>query len=652
MFKPCKMEKFSVLLLNSDVQTVLDTFIEEELIEFRKVDAEKKGLLVFDISEREKFANFNLTRTRKVLNFLKAHEKEPSIKEKIKSFLSTEKIEKERYLSFSELKAEVNKFLEPLVSEVEKMESKLKDIDEKVLELSEEKEIMKAIADLGVHPSMISRYGSFETLVGQIAPEFEDELVAIVDKERDARILKIVGEERRTVLLLVSMESYDALLSKLKKIGFEQLIIPATKNKPKSFIKKIDREIKKLNDEKKNILEKCKSLNTKVSKKLLALQELLEIEKVKGKAFQLFGRTEKTTVFEVFVPSDLENKFKEKLVTATKGKCYFERELFSNEEVPVKLSNKGYFKNYEFLLKLYGLPEYNSIDPTFFIAILYPLFFGIAFSDVGYGLIFLLAAVFLRLTWGKKDQNIKQMINILIHGAIATIFFGFVFGGFFGDLGGESMKKLALVDPFGRTSTGQSYALLFLASMWAIGLLHLNLAILLGFLEDLRKKEYKMALTDKFVYFLLEIGLALYSASFLFPTVSSLQFAGLTLLSITLILLFISGGPLGFMKITGFLGNVLSYSRLMVLSISTFAIAMSINLLAELLFVVPLVGVILGAIVLVFGHLANLVFNVLASFIHPLRLHFVEFFSFFYSGKGREFKPFYFQRIFTEKKGV
>ncbi|MEM4598393.1 MAG: V-type ATPase 116kDa subunit family protein [Candidatus Diapherotrites archaeon] len=652
MLKPAKMKKFNVLLLSSDIQSVLDSFHDEPLLEFRRVDASGKGLSLFEASDKEKFAAYNLIRVRKIISFFKAHSKEPSLREKIKTMISVKEEPRDKALDFVELKKEIKTFLDPLFNKVETMEQRLKEISERINSLAKEKEILSAIAELEVHPSLISKYGNFEVIVGQIAPEFEGEFVDILKGAEYARLLKTVGVEEKTVLFLIDVETYNLILPKLRKIGFERLVFAETKAHPKYAIKRIEREIKSLEKEREKIISECLSLEKKFLKKVLVIQELLEIEKAKEKALQLFGRTEKTTLFEAFVPAELEKRFMQKLKVATKGRFYVEEVAFSEDEAPILLKHKGYFKNYEFLLKLYGLPEYNSIDPTIFIGVLYPILFGLAFSDVGYGLVFLAAMLAVRLTFAKRSFSMKCLSNIMIHGAITTILFGFVFGGFFGDLGGDSMKKLAIIDLFSKAPSGQSYTLLFIGSMWAIGLLHLNFAILLGFIEDLRKKDYKMALTDKMVYFILEAGLAFYAASFLLPGVQAFQFAGIILLIMALTLLVVSSGPVGLMKISGFVGNVLSYSRIMVLSISTFAIAMSINILAQLLFAVPVIGLVLGIAFLFFGHIANLLFNVLSSFIHPLRLHFVEFFSFFYSGSGKEFKPFYFPRKFTEKKEV
>ncbi|MEM0360565.1 MAG: V-type ATP synthase subunit I [Candidatus Diapherotrites archaeon] len=648
------MKKFSVILLEEDTQKVLDDFHEEELVEFKRVDIEGKNLNAFDFNERERFASFQLTRAKRILGFFKAHSEPQSLKEKIKEFLSTREPLKEKApADFNSFKKSADEFLGGLASKIEALDSRLKKAEERSIAIQKEKLILESIQELGIELDLLAGYKSISVVVGKIPPEFEDELLAFFKKQKQASLLKItesVGE--KTVLFSVETEAQESIMQSLKKIGFDRLIVPERSGKPANLIRKAEKELRQLEEEKKAIVLECRQLEKKHAGRVSVLQELLEIEKSKGKAFQMFARTQKTVFFEAFVPEKLENRFREKIEKNTKGRHYIEEMQFKEEEAPVMLENKGYFKNYEFLVKMYGLPEYGSIDPTFFIAILYPVFFGIAFSDIGYGFVLLAISLFLKHFLGKKSDSWKQLSSILVHGSIATIFFGWVFGGFFGDLGGESMKKIALLDPFGKTLEGQSIALLFIGAMILVGLLHLTLAIVLGFKEELRKKNYKAALEDKMVYLLLEGGIALYAIGTILPGQEIAILAGLCLLLASLALMLLSGGPLGLMKITGFMGNTLSYLRLMVLSLATFAVAMSINIIAKLFFDIPYIGFALWAIIMVFGHTANLVFNILSSFIHPLRLHFVEFFSFFYAGNGKEFKPFHVPRKITKKTEV
>ncbi len=652
MFKPEKVKKFSVVCLASDIYRVLDSLHEEELIEIRKVDVAKNDLESFDLSERERFASFQLTRVKRILNFFDAHSQKPSLKEQVKAFLAREKIKKERLPEkYSDFKKKTIAFLNELGKKVDELDNGIKSVRESSSRLLEEQKILKILKGLSIDLDLLSGYKSIVVVVGKIAPEFEDEFMALARKKNHVRLIKIIGEKEKTVLFSVEREKEGEFLRELRKLGFDRIAIPERTGKASKLLSEAKSRLEKLEIEKRRLVKKARVCAKKNRKKLLVLRELLEIEKSKGKAFSALGRTEKTVLLEAFVPSRLEGLLREKLKKATSNRYLLEEQPFEESEAPVKLSNQGYFKDYEFILKMYGLPEYNSIDPTPFIAIAFPIFFGIAFSDIGYGIILTAMALFLKFTLGKKEESWAHLSNILVHGGLATIFFGWVFGGFFGDLLGEGIKKLALLDPLGKTADGQSAAMLFIGAIALVGLVHLNLAIILGFKEELRKGNYKAALVDKLVYIFLEGGILFYALGTLWGN-AMLSLAALVLLLVSLVFMVISGGPLGLMKITGFMGNTLSYLRLVALSLATFAVAMSVNIIARLMFGIPYVGFLIGAMVLVVGHFANFLFNILSSFIHPLRLHCVEFFSYFYEGTGREFKPFHVPRKYTEKAEV
>jgi len=653
MFKPAKVKKFSVIALGSDTQGILDSFHEEELVEIRKIKATEAGLDSFEFSDRERFASFQLTRAKRALNFFKLYEAPVPLKQQVKGFLSKEKIRKGKATGkYAQFRRETDSFLGSLSEEIDRLDRKIKKCEERASSLGEEKKILESIRELDIELELLYGYERIVVIIGRIAPEFEDEFLQLMKERPHARLLKTIGEKEKIVLFSVETDRQEELMRELRKLSFDRVAVPEHKGKTPGLVRKLEEEIKKLNSEKQALMKKVGELAKKHAERLLVLQEHLEIEKSKGKAFTLFGKTEKTVMLEVFVPEKQEWKFREKLKSATKDRYYLEETDFKEEEAPIKLSNPRYFKDYEFILKLYGLPEYNSIDPTPFIAIVFPIFFGIAFSDIGYGIMLSALALFLKYTLGKKDDTWKYLSHIVLHGGLATIFFGWVFGGFFGDLMGDGIKKLALIDPLGKTAGGDSAALLFIGAILMVALLHLNLGILLGLKEEIRKKKYKAALADKLVYIVLQGGILLYVLGALFWDNGILSLAGLAMFLVSLILMFISGGPLGIMKITGFMGNTLSYLRLVALSLATFAVAMSINIIAGLMFGIPYVGFIIGGIVLVFGHLANFLFNILASFIHPLRLHCVEFFSYFYEGAGKEFQFFHVPRKYTKKPEV
>jgi V/A-type H+/Na+-transporting ATPase subunit I len=311
---------------------------------------------------------------------------------------------------------------------------------------------------------------------------------------------------------------------------------------------------------------------------------------------------------------------------------------------------------------MFGMPSYGSFDPTIIMAFFFPIFFGLAFSDIAYGIMLIALAWFLRVTAGKQSENGKRLSTIALHGGFFTVLFGFVFGGAFGDAfnaGGILASQFTAV--FGAPLQAiwanpltQEGAVGFLLAAIVIGIIQVNLALIIGLIESLSKKQFKKALFKSIVWFILEIGVALLALNVIANFSPEFLYIGGVLFLLSIVLLIKSEGPLGILGVTGFGGNILSYTRLLALGLATGAIALAINIMGGLLMQLPYVGFIVAPLFLIVAHIANFAFNLLGSFIHSLRLHFVEFFGYFFEGGGKKFEPFHFKRVFTtltEQKG-
>jgi len=187
------------------------------------------------------------------------------------------------------------------------------------------------------------------------------------------------------------------------------------------------------------------------------------------------------------------------------------------------------------------------------------------------------------------------------------------------------------------------------------GLIHLNIGVVLGLYQAFKQRKYKEMLTERFCFIPLQLGGGMLIGYFILSwEISSMMFyAAAILVIIGLILLFISVGPIGFFGITGYIGDWLSYARLLALGLATTGMALAFNVVAELLGnmvnnAVPILGTILLIIILIFAHIANLGLQALGAGVHSLRLQYVEFFNRFYEGGGHEFAPFKISRKYTK----
>ncbi len=362
------------------------------------------------------------------------------------------------------------------------------------------------------------------------------------------------------------------------------------------------------------------------------------------------------------------------------------RKPHQNEEskVPVSLSNTSPFKPFELVTNLYGIPRYFEIDPTPFLAPFFVIFLAICLTDGGYGII-LSVLSYLMLKKFKVEGGAKKLFSMLFIAGFVTFGIGLITGGVFGIEFTHLppwlafLKKLALLNPMRDPMT-------FLGICLSLGLIHLLVGIGLELWEDLRRKDIVSAVLDHASWIVLILGIVLValpilrgfllgaspettSGAGLGPNIAmSFSFQNLvriwnilpgysrvglvmSLWGVMVLFLFVGRKSRGlFIRlakggyelygIVQLFADVLSYSRLLALGLATSVIATVVNTIAAMTYGIPFIGPILMVMILIGGHLGNLVINCLSGFIHTSRLQFVEFFGKFYQGGGKSFRPF------------
>ncbi len=297
------------------------------------------------------------------------------------------------------------------------------------------------------------------------------------------------------------------------------------------------------------------------------------------------------------------------------------------ERVPVVLQNPPYFKPFENFTRLLPLPSYTSFDPTPFIGLFFPLFFGLILGDAGYGLILLIVSGLLS-RFSRKSQLLQDAGRILRACSLYAIIFGFLYGEILGDLG----HKMFGLKPLFMDRQENILPMLYFAL--AIGLAHITLGLTMGVISALKRHTKKEALVKLINIILIFTIIALIITSFgIFPELLTRPLV-ITILVLTP-LLFFSGGLLAPLELLKNIGNIISYARIMAIGLTSVLLANIANQLSGLTGDIVL-GLIVGGII----HLLGITIGVFSSSIHSLRLHYVEFFDKFIELGGRKYRPF------------
>jgi len=360
---------------------------------------------------------------------------------------------------------------------------------------------------------------------------------------------------------------------------------------------------------------------------------------------------EKVMFLEGWVPIKNEDTLKEYL--ETKPVVFSERRATKEDKVPIELRNKKFSKKFEMLGDLYSLPKYGELDLTPFFAPFYTIFFGFCLGDAGYGILLAIASIALKK---RVPAELKQAMGLVFYLGLSTIFFGIIGGTFFGIPLYETSLPVyseiaARLDAQGTDINN----VLFYLSL-ALGAIQIIFGMFLKAINETRQFGWKLAV-GTIGWIVLLLGSAILYATGEFTSLSSE-----TLTPAWYVLLGISGSMILLLNnltrnifmnfgiglwdtynmITGILGDLLSYIRLFALGISSAILGFVFNSLAiSMSGDIPVLSVLIMTVILVIGHGINLFMSGLGSFVHPLRLTFVEFYkNAGFSGGGKKYHPF------------
>ena len=306
------------------------------------------------------------------------------------------------------------------------------------------------------------------------------------------------------------------------------------------------------------------------------------------------------------------------------------------QRVPTKLKNNALIEPFELVTEMYSLPKYEDKDPTPVVSLFYFIFFGMMAADIGYGLL-----LFGGTSWALKALHIKpnlaknlRFFRIL---GVGVALWGVIYGSFFG-------FKL----PFAVVDTSTDVITILIMSV-VIGFITVMTGLYLSGTKNIRMKDYAEAYNSGFAWMLILVGLALLAAGRLFPSLAIagligqwlaiINAVGIVLVSIISAKSLKGLGPALFnlYNISSYVGDLVSFTRLMALGLAGASIGSAFNLIVSLF--PPFARFSIGIVLFIALHSINMFLSFLSGYVHGARLIFVEFFGKFYDGGGKAFKP-------------
>ena len=581
-----------------------------------------------------------MSRTDTALDTLKRYSKE---KEPL--FVTKKLINSEKLKDLLNRRAEI----EGYISSILRLNYRLHMTDEKINKMSSDLASLKPWMVYDV-PLDISETKATNIELGVVPSTVNlDKIKEKLEKLELPSNISVVNSDRELIYLAVVMmrEGTDDVLGILKQYGFTQLPFQGFEGRVSDNIEKITKQIDEQRDIRRELEEEVAGYG-KMQKDIEFLSDYLTIERDRERIKSKMRVTKRTFNFEGWVPSHLKNRVERIL---DRYGCHYEyRDPLEGEEVPVMIENSPAVTPFEAVTQMYSMPDYKGFDPTKWFAIFYAMFFGIMLSDAGYGLVITIAT-FITLKKFDLEGMTKKMVKMFMYCGIATVFWGAMFGGWFGDLipvvADVLFGKKVEIKPIWFNPIDDPTRLL----IWSLGfgIVHIFLGMAINAYMLIKRGQFWDAVFDVFSWYVLIIGAIMYGA--LGNSNPALGKVGLYMAIIGAAILLLTGGRKnkGFGKVTGGLGalygitgyvsDILSYSRLLALGLATGVIASVVNTMGSLggRGIVSFIVLIVVGIV---GHSFNMAINILGAFVHSSRLQYIEFFGKFYEDGGEEFDPF------------
>ena len=466
----------------------------------------------------------------------------------------------------------------------------------------------------------------------------DDALKALADSLDGLLTWQQASSDRSLRYLLVMCHGSvkERALSALRDLGFSTVSFRGMTGTAKENDKALAENLAALEKERQEIKQRIAGLGGK-REALLEASDRAAIALRREEAKSRLVGTDKVFLLEGWLPADRCAEIEKTLKPFT---CAIEtREPTEDEypQVPVQLKNNKLTRPLNMVTEMYSLPAYGTLDPNPLMAPFFILFYGIMMADMGYGLLMMIASVIISKKYRPKGTS-GELFSLLGLCGISTFIMGALTGGFFGDF---LTQLVAIVSP------GTVFALpklfdplddltMILIGSMALGMVQIVTGMAISLIEKCKRKKFLDAFFEEITWWIVFIGIALLALG----KGAAVLYVGCALVLLGPIVQGKGWGRLTgvfgslYNHVTGYFGDILSYTRLMALMLAGSVIAQVFNMLAAM----P-GNVIAFIIISMLGNAMNFGLNLLGCYVHDLRLQCLEFFNKFYVDGGKPFRP-------------